>query len=578
MRHFYLVFLLLTGLAFFVHCQSSTTSAMTEEVIPPLTVELIYDSAAHWVDSVYNRLTEEERIAQLFWLAVEQPDNVASFEKLKAQVDRYQPGGILLFRMSPQRALSVIESLNGVAKTPLLVSIDGEWGLGMRLPEVRSFPYAMTLGAIQDDSLIFRMGVEIARQFRVLGIHVNMAPVADVNSNPNNPVIGHRSFGEQPGNVARKAVAYMKGLQDGGVMAVGKHFPGHGDTDTDSHKTLPVVGHSKALLDTTDLLPFKAMIDSGLWGIMTAHIEVPALDNRRGMPASFSDSIVNGLLRQDIGFKGLVITDAVNMQGAKTMGRPGTVDALALAAGNDIVEFTEDLAGGIMAVKQAIADSLMTMDDVEDKCRRSLAFKYWLTVHHSQPEVNSQKLDSLLNAPSALELNQQLHDAALTVLVNDHMLPMLGVPENYACVVVGQAPHIAQHMQQQGVPVYALSTTDPGAFDKVLSGMRPYAGYILIVADSQWGRRAANSARRSQLIRLTTQGSSLAVFMGNAYHLSSWKGLDSASGLVISYQNTQEAQQAVLKLMNGEIGANGRLPVSVKNWFNAGSGEVVVKE
>jgi beta-N-acetylhexosaminidase len=403
MRHFYIVFSLLTGLVFFAHCQSTPANGIVEEPESPLTVELIYDSAAQWVDSVYHGLTDEERMAQLFWLAVEQPDNVASFQKLKAQVTKYQPGGILLFRMSPQRAVSVIETLQSVSKIPLLVSIDGEWGPGMRLPEVRSFPYAMTLGAIQNDTLIYRMGLEIARQLKVLGIHVNMAPVADVNSNPGNPVIGHRSFGEQPGNVARKSVAYMKGLQDGGVMAVGKHFPGHGDTSTDSHKTLPVVNHSRELLDTTDLVPFKAMIDAGLWGIMTAHIEVPSLDNRRGLPVSFSDSVVTGLLRHQLGFKGLIITDAVNMQGAKIMGAPGKVDALALAAGNDIVEFTEDLAGGISAVKQAIADSLMTRADLEEKCRRSLAFKYWLIARHSQPEINSQNLDSLLNAPSAME-------------------------------------------------------------------------------------------------------------------------------------------------------------------------------
>ncbi len=575
MRHFYLVFLLLTGLAFFVHCQSTSSTEGIAEGAPPLRVELIYDSAAHWVDSVYNSLTDEERIAQLFWVAVEQPENNASFEQLKMQVAKHQPGGILLFKMSPHRVLAVNENLQALSKVPLLVSIDGEWGLGMRLPEVKSFPYAMTLGAIQDDSLIYRMGLEIARQFRVLGIHVNMAPVADVNSNPNNPVIGNRSFGEQPENVARKSVAYMHGLQDGGVMAVGKHFPGHGDTDTDSHKTLPVVGHSQELLDTTDLVPFKAMIDDGLWGIMTAHIEVPALDKRRGMPASFSDSVVHGLLRQKLGFKGLVITDAVNMQGAKTMGRPGTVDALALAAGNDVVEFTEDLGGGIMAVKQAIADSLMTMSDVEEKCRRSLAFKYWLTLRYSQPELNSHNLDSLLNAPSALELNQQLHDAALTVLVNDGILHLKGIPENFACVVVGQVPLISEHMQQRGVPVYSLSTTDPAAFDRVLKGMGQYAGYLLIIADSQWGRRTANSARRNQLMQLTGKGSTLVVFMGNAYHLSPWKGLESASGLVLTYQNSREAQQSVLNLINGEIGANGRLPVSVRNWFNAGSGEVV---
>lgn len=450
MRHFFIVFLLLTGLVFLAHCQPTPANGIVDEPEPPLTVGLIYDSAAQWVDSVYSGLSESERIAQLFWLAVEQPDNGTSFELLKGQVAKHQPGGILLFRMSPQRAVGVIETLQSVSKLPLLVSIDGEWGLGMRMPEVRSFPYAMTLGAIQDDSLIYRMGLEIARQFSVLGIHVNMAPVADVNSNPNNPVIGHRSFGELPDHVARKSVAYMKGLQDGGVMAVGKHFPGHGDTSTDSHKTLPVVHHSRELLDSTDLVPFKAMIDAGLWGIMTAHVEVPSLDNRRGLPASFSDSVVTGLLRQQLGFNGLVITDAVNMQGAKTMGPPGKVDVLALAAGNDIVEFTEDLAGGIAAVQKALADSLMTRANLEDKCRRALAFKYWLTRHPSPSKMNKQNLDSLLNAPSALDLNQQLSDAALTVLVNDHMLPMVGVPGEYACIVVGQAPVIALQMQQQG--------------------------------------------------------------------------------------------------------------------------------
>ena len=578
MRHFYIVFFFLSGLVFFVNCQSSPARTITEESKPRLTDELIYDSATHWVDSIYGSLTEEERIAQLFWLAVEQPDNAASFERLKAQVETYQPGGVLLFRMSPQHAVITIDALQAVSKVPLLVSIDGEWGLGMRLSGTQSFPYAMTLGAIQDDSLIYLMGLEIARQFRVLGIHVNMAPVADVNSNPNNPVIGHRSFGEQPENVARKSLAYMRGLQDGGVMAVGKHFPGHGDTDTDSHKTLPVVNHSKELLDTTDLVPFKAMIEGGLWGVMTAHIEVPGLDNRRGLPASFSDSVINNLLRYRLGFKGLVITDAVNMQGAKIMGSPGKVDALALAAGNDIIEFTENLPGGIIAVKQAIADSLMTASDVEDKCRRSLAFKYWLTKHYSRPEANNEKLDSLLNTPCAFELNQQLSDAALTVLVNDGILPMKVIPDNYACIVLGNAPFIAQQMQQQGVAVYHLPASDPVSFDKVLNGMGKYDGYFLIIADSQWGRRAANSSRRNQLIRLATHGASLSVFMGNAYHLSPWKGLEGASALVISYQNSREAQRSVLKLISGETGANGRLPVSVRNWFAAGSGEAVTVE
>ena len=280
----------------------------------PLTVEAIYDSARVWVDSVYVSLSDEERIAQLFWITLEKADDEASYQKIKQHTIKYQPGGILFLKVSARKAYEAVHDLQSQVRVPLLFSIDGENGPAMRINGAVEFPDAMALGAIRDDSLIYRMGLEIARQLKLLGIHVNFAPVADVNSNPNNPVIGVRSYGELPYNVAAKAVAYMRGLQDGGVMAVGKHFPGHGDTGTDSHHTLPLVNHNRERLDSCDLLTFKALIDAGIWGIMTAHIDVPALTDTTGIPSSFSPKVVGNLLRDTLGFKGLVITDAVNMK------------------------------------------------------------------------------------------------------------------------------------------------------------------------------------------------------------------------------------------------------------------------
>jgi len=578
MRHYYIILLVFIVHTFCISCNYLPAQAETKDIVEELTVEHIYDSASIWVDSVYSSLSEEQKIAQLFWLAVEQPYGSTSFETIKSLVERYQPGGILLFKMTPQEADLTIDTLQSISKVPLFVSIDAEWGLGMRITGATNFPYAMTLGAIRNDSLVYQMGFEIARQLRSLGINVNMAPVADINSNPDNPVIGIRSFGELTANVASKSLAYMKGLQDGGVMAVGKHFPGHGDTSSDSHKTMPIVSHSATLLDTTDLVPFKAMIEAGLWGVMTAHIGLPALDSRKGIPASFSDSIVKNLLKDNLGFRGLVITDALNMQGAKTMGTPGIVDALALAAGNDIVEFTEDINAGIRAVQSAIEDSIISLYDVEDKCRRSLSFKYWLTQHHTQIEVDKTKLDSILNISDTSELNQQLYDAALTVLINDSILPVNEEQNDISCIILGNAPLIAAEMEKQGKNVYILPTSNDLVFDRVLEGVEPSNAYIFIIADSQWGRRRINSSRREQLIHLACNTPTISVFMGNPYHLSSWRSLEKSSALVLSYQNSIQAQQSVIRLLNGEIGANGRLPVSIRNWFEAGRGEIVIKK
>lgn len=539
-----------------------------------LNPDQIYDLTRQWVDSVYNTMLPEERIAQLFWLAIETRDRKNTYQKYLQLIEEYKPGGIILFGMPVASAVEVIQEMQQLSKIPLLVSVDGENGLAMRFPGVVAFPNAMSLGAIQDNELIYQLGLEIARQCKVIGIHVNLAPVADVNVNPANPIIGSRSFGENPLNVAHKATAFMKGLQEGGVLAVAKHFPGHGDTDKDSHKTLPQVAHNRQRLNSVELLPFRIMIDSGLWGMMSAHLEVPALEKKKGVPASFSKSILVDELRSSMDFKGLIITDAVNMQGARIMGRPGLVDAMALAAGNDIVEFTENLPEGINHVINAIDNGLLSWKDVEIKCKRSLAFKRFLHMQQSE-NLSTDSLLTVLNTYEARRLNALLYQSSVTILNNkEKVFPFKeSDDEKTACIVVGDAPVFVSGFKERfGIPVYELSASNSNAFDKTLASIGKFDRYVLIIADTRWGRLRENNARQERLMQLALKNVSTVLFMGNAYHLKSWNRLKDASGLAVIYQNTNEAQQAMFDFLIGEVKATGKLPVSVGGMYLVGDG------
>ncbi|MCZ6899488.1 MAG: glycosyl hydrolase, partial [Bacteroidetes bacterium] len=288
-----------------------------------------------WVDSVFNSLTPDQKIGQLFMVAAYSNKNESYYQDLEALIKNFHVGGLVFFQGGPVIQAHLTNRLQRLAKVPLMIAMDGEWGLGMRLDSTISFPRQMTLGAIQDNSLITQMGKEIASQQIRLGVHVNFAPVIDINSNPGNPVIGDRSFGEDKINVSLKGSAYMRGLQRGGIIATAKHFPGHGDTGKDSHKTLPVIKHSKSRLEEMELYPFRQLIDGGLMGMMIAHIHVPALDKKSKVATSISQSVVTGLLKEEMNFTGLVFSDALNMKGVSQYNKPGELDLMALQAGND---------------------------------------------------------------------------------------------------------------------------------------------------------------------------------------------------------------------------------------------------
>jgi beta-glucosidase-like glycosyl hydrolase len=330
-----------------------------------------------WVDSVFNSLSSEERIAQLIWVAAFSNRDISYDVYLSNLIKKNGIGGVIFFQGQIERQTEMINYFRQISKVPLMVVTDGEWGMGMRLEGIEKFPFQMTLGAITDDSLIYRMGKAVAGQFKRAGVEINLAPVADVSNNPRNPVINFRSFGEDPGNASRKTLMYMNGLQDNGIIAVGKHFPGHGDTEIDSHLDLPVIRYSRARLDSVELMPFRTLIGAGITGIMPGHLSVPSIDSVINLPATISYKVLTRLLKNELSFKGLVISDAMNMGGVTKYTLPGEAEVMALKAGMDVLEYVENPEKTIKTIAEAIKKGNLLETAIDEKCRKVLAAKFW---------------------------------------------------------------------------------------------------------------------------------------------------------------------------------------------------------
>ena len=524
------------------------------------------------VDSIYLRLSPDERIAQLFWLMTENLNDAKSFQQMLLMVETWQPGGLLYMKNEASDIARFSNQASQKSKVPLMFSIDGETGLAMRVKGIAPMPKAMTLGAIGDDELIYRTGAAIAKQMHRLGIHVNFAPVADVNINPANPVIGVRSFGENPGEVARRAVAYMRGMQDEGIVAVAKHFPGHGDTDTDSHEALPHIKHTRERMDSVDLVPFDAMIKNGVMGVMSAHLEVSALDTTRGLPASLSKPILSDLLRRDLGFDGVIVTDAMNMKGVKKAGQPGRVDVMALMAGNDIVESTENIGAAISSVKTAIEVGELTWDDIEQKCKKALALKLWAQCE----KTVSVKVDSIvadINAAMDADLLPLLYRNALTVLRQKKDTSAVYAPAAEALLLVmpggsALADSIANHRQTQRV-VMAKGMPQEVAIQQIKASRE----VIVCMGSFADTRKVWDEATLATLWRSALAHHNLSVvYGGSAYHLNQLKGVEKAREVVLMYEQAPEAMQSAALYLSGKMAAGGKLPVSVGVKWKRGAG------
>jgi len=555
---------------------SKTVPAFNPDKAPPF-----LHANQHWVDSVFQTLSPEERIAQLIMIPVYSNRNQAYIDSVSQLVKTYKVGGMIFFQGGPVRQAKMTNRYQRESKVPLMVSIDGEWGLSMRLDSTVRFPYQMSLGGIEDEKLIYQMGAEIARQCRRMGIHINFAPTVDINNNANNPVIGFRSFGEDKYNVARKSVAYMKGMQDQHVLASAKHFPGHGDTNVDSHYGLPVLHFSRIRLDSTELYPFRRLIDQGLGSVMVAHMNIPVLDNTPNLASTLSKSIVSDLLKKELNYKGLVFTDALNMQGVAKFYPPGVVDVKALLAGNDVLLNTMDVKATIAEVKKAIKNKEITQAEIDARCRKVLAAKQWMGLDKWQP-IETEHLIEDLNNPHARYLAHQLTEASLTLLRNkQNMLPLQALDTlRIAALAIGTRQEtdfqrsLARYTQVDTfflAPASSLAELQAlkeklQAYNLVIAGVHKLQ---LSAGSGTFGITAEMNLFLKDLIR--SKPTVVSVF-GNVYSLARFEQVDKAAALLAAYQETPLSQDIAAQLIFGGLSAKGKLPVTVSTAFRIGDG------
>lgn len=522
----------------------------------------------HWVDSVFDSMTFKERVGQLFVLGVDVNLSARNKELVKKYIQELKIGGILFTKGTAKAQAELTNYCQSLSKVPLMITLDGEWGLSMRLTDTPKFPINMTLGAIENDSLIYAYGKEVGRQCRRMGIHVNFAPVLDVNSNENNPVIGRRSFGESPEKVAHKAIAYARGLESEGVLSVGKHFPGHGDTSDDSHKTLPIVNQTRHHLEKFELVPFKKYINSGLGGLMVGHLNVPAFDNYSQLPASLSPAITDTLLQQKMKFKGLVFTDALEMKGASEF---PNLAAKALLAGNDILLKPLSPITKMDELLKAIDDGVIPHSLIEEKCLKVLRYKYILGLNHYSA-IPLKNLNEDLNTRQTQLLIQELYAAAITILKDTkEILPlkMLG-QRTIAAVAVGKNDETPfQKMLGNYASVEPISLTGKMPTAKQSEIISQLDKYNTIIVGIHSGKKADITLAR----RICQNRNTILVFFTSPYQIKGYQDvIKKSQAVILAYEDNATAQEYAAQILFGGYGAQGKLPVNINNLFTLGKG------
>lgn len=532
-----------------------------------------------WVNEQLQKMTLDEKIAQLMFITVYPELGESNKTKSAEIIGDLKPGGILVMKGNPSLTAKWINEFQNISSVPLLVSVDGEWGLSMRIDSTVRYPYAQALGAVSDSALIRQMGKDIARQMKIMGIHMNFAPVADINTNPGNPVINFRSFGEDKLNVAQKAWWIARGMQEENVIPVAKHFPGHGDTDTDSHHVLPFVNHSKQRLDTLESFPFRYLSERGICGIMSAHLNVPAID-KSGTPSSLSGKVITDYLRNEIGFKGFVVTDAINMKGVRT--EKGNTEAEALIAGNDIVEFVPDLQKAILSVKESIISGRLTEKQIEEKCTKVLALKRWTGLNNYRP-ADIKELTTQLNNPLFEVTNRQLLKNSFTVLKNDDILPVQGFDTlRIASLMIGSdKTTVFQEFLSKYTKVDHLFLPKNAPESALKNIKQSLIKYNLVIIGVQGvniypgNKYGTTEIQRKAVDELVSEKRSVIAFFGNAYAIQHFTEIHKTGALILAYQNTELTQELAAQLVFGAFGASGKLPVTIDNRFRLNSGIIV---
>lgn len=524
----------------------------------------------HWVDSIFDTMSYDERIGQLFMVIADLKTDTRNIQRLTRYVNEVKIGGILFHKGDPVTQAEMTNRLQKASRVPMLVSLDGEWGLSMRLAGTTRFPKNMMLGAIEDNNLILEYGREVARQCKEMGIHINFAPDMDVNSNTENPVIGLRSFGENPHAVAEKGIAYSRGLEGEGIISVAKHFPGHGDTSEDSHYTLPTVHHDLSRLDSVELFPFREYVREGFAGVMTGHLFVPALDKARNRPASLSKPIVTGILREKLGFTGLCFTDALAMKGASAR-KSDNPSVMALLAGNDILLAPTAPVNDFKAVKEAIDEGILKMEDIEAKCLKVLQYKYISGLNNYRP-IQTKGLSERLNSHHATWLAAKLNSEAITLLKNEeNVIPLKQLDKKKTAVVsIGDdtdSDFIKMLSRYDSVAVFSISRTATTAqTQQVYKKLEKYDRII-------FGIHTVRIPESQAIRQLTAKKEVILTFFTLPYFCKEYKAsISKAKAVVMAFEGTPLAQEYAAQLIYGGIAAKGKLPVSIPGLYYAGSG------
>ena len=523
--------------------------------------------ANEWVNITYQNLSQDEKLGQLFIVALYTNKGEDYISNVRNIVNNEKIGGLILMQDDAAREINLVNEFQSKSKVPLMIGMDAEWGIFQRIATAHKFPWAMTLGAIQDKNLIAEMAAKIAEDCKRMGINWDFAPVVDVNTNPNNPIIGNRSFGSEVTNVVNSALAYSNGLQDHNILAAIKHFPGHGDTNTDSHLDLPVVSHDLKRLNEIELAPFKTLMDKGIGGVMVAHLYVPALEKEKGIPASISKNIITGLLKEKYGYKGLIITDALNMGAVAKRYKPGELDALAFKAGNDIMLFSDGVKEGKRLIQLAIGKKEISQNRIEESVKKILLTKYFLGLNEYQPR-NPENINEDLNNESHQILIENLYSNALTLIKDEKKLLPLNCKETYYYVPLEEAPYQTfldqLNLNTNVILKKASEISTIPANSKVIVGFHKdnstaYKPYKI----SEASKKTLADLSKSQNVILNV--------FGSAYALKD-VDISKISTILVSYENNDDSMKATAKAFNGQTKISGRLPVLVNEKLKEGMG------
>ncbi len=534
-----------------------------------------YYAQEKWVDSILNSMTIDQKMGQLFMIQAYSNLDTVHENKIKEMIQKYHVGNLIFMQGTPSKQVQLTNTYQSLSKIPLMIGFDGEWGLDMRLQNTYKFPWNMTLGAIQDNTLIRKFGEHLGRHAKRVGIHVNFAPVVDINTNPLNPIIGNRSFGEDKQNVTQKAIAFSQGMQSEGVLANAKHFPGHGDTATDSHLKLPVLTFNRQRLDSVELYPYKRVFDAGMASVMTAHLSIPVLESNPKLPTSLSPSVVTDLLKEKLGFLGLIFTDGLNMKGAADYSSSAEIDLAAVLAGNDVLLIPQDVPATISLMKNSIQTGALSPERIDESVRKILLAKYKVGLHFHKP-IDTLNLVKDLNTIEDEVLHRELVKNSITIIKNKkNILPIEDLKKHKKIAYVALGDDTGDQFLDALAKYSKIHKVDSNNLNEVIDTLEDFDLVVVGFHKSNahpWKPYEFSNQELVWLHEISRKNKTILTVFASPYSLLNIKSFTNLEAVLVAYQNSEIAQEITAQTIFGAIEATGKLPVSIKNEFPVGTG------